>query len=257
MAIFGTLEEMPLPEILTMLGSRTGKLHLSQLPRKQSYDLYLDKTHLKAFHNNGKALVTDLLVREAMLKISSCEQGTFDFERLSPDKLKQNLNIPITKLLLQIATAIDEIRVHRNHFADSRIKFKSVDSVDIGFDNTLYDFWQSSISLLKKGASAKEIAQCLSLDIELVQYNLYKLRSLGKVFPVRAFEQSNSKSNKDISLRKNIEGKTYQEIIAWLQTTQSEASDKSRFTNETRTNKPFIPQKGLINRLLKALSGNK
>ena len=88
MAIFGTLDEMPLPEILTMLGRRTGKLHLSGLPQGQIYELYLDKANLKALHVDRKFLATDMLVREAMVKLSNYEKGTFKFQRLLPDQLR-------------------------------------------------------------------------------------------------------------------------------------------------------------------------
>ncbi len=257
MAIFGTLEEMPLPELLTMLGKRTGKLKLTKLPQQQNYDLYLDKAKLKALHINGQGLANNLLVHEAIIKLLGFEQGIFEFQRLTQGQLEQSLDIAIDKLLLQTATEIDEIEAHRERFPDPKTRFKSSGQVDIWIDNDLYTFWQSCSSLLNKGCSTEDIAQHLSLDMELVQLNLYKLRSLGKIAPLRAFEQGStpSKPKKDTSLSKDIENMSYKEIIAWLHssdsTSQSTVTKKEPIKQE-KSSSP-VHQKGLVNRLLKAL----
>ncbi len=249
MAIFGTLEEMPLPELLTMLGKRTGKLKLTKLPEEQNYDLYLDKAKLKATYINEQELTTDLSVYEAMIKLFGFEKGIFEFQRLPQTQLKQNLDIPIDKLLLQTATAIDEMHVHSKHFPAPKTRFKSSGQVDIWLDDALYNFWQNCASLLGAGCNTEEIAKDLSLDIVHVQHNLYKLRSLGKIVPLRAFEQEHStpiKSKQDTSLSKDIGDMSYKEIITWLQSSGSEAQS-------TTEKKAPIHQKGLVNRLLKAL----
>ena len=266
MAIFGTLEEMPLPEILTMLGGRTGKLLLSKLPREQTCDLYLDKSKLKALHLNGKSITREEVVSKVMLKVFTVEQGIFEFKRLSPDQLEQTLNMPIDKLLLQTATNIDE-KQYNERFPDSQTRFKSAGHVDIWLDNALYNFWQDSSSLLSKGCSAQEIAEHLSLDVQIVQQNLYKLRSLGKIAPLRAFQQDaissqiKSGTTPEVApenLNKDIDKMDYKEIAAWLHSSTPKPQAYQKPNNQTKANSSSpARQRGLIDRLLKALSRHK
>ena len=266
MAIFGTLEEMPLPELLTMLGRRTGKLQLAKLPQEQNYKLYLDKAKLRAISVNNKILENESLARQAMIKLLSFEQGIFEFKRLPEDQLNGNLNIPIDKLLLQTTIVIDELKTQKERLPDAKTRFKRSGQVEIWVDDALYDFWQNCSSLLDKGCSAEEIATSLSLDTETVRYNLYKLRSLGKIAPVRAFKQSpvppKQTPKQDLDLNKSIQDMSYREIIKWLQSNDSKSqgtlTKSKQPANQIESNKPPVyqpvHQKGLVNRLLKALS---
>ncbi len=263
MAIFGTLEEMPLPELLTMLGRRTGKLQLTELPKKQNYQLFLNKATLKAISVDNQILANEMLARQAMVELLSFEQGIFEFKRLPEDQLEQNLNIPIDKLLLQTTVEIDEMKVQSERLPDAKTRFKRAGQVDIWVDDALYNFWQNCSALLDKGCSAEEIATNLSLNIEVVRYNLYKLRSLGKISPVRVFEQNSipSEPKKDLDLNQSIQNMSYKEIIDWLQSSDSESQSipvqSKEPANQTKSSKSPAHQKGLVNRLLKALSRHK
>ena len=50
-------------------------------------------------------------------------------------------------------------KLNHDRFPNPKTKFKSSGQVDIWLDDSLYDFWQSSISLLNEGANAEDIAQ--------------------------------------------------------------------------------------------------
>lgn len=261
MAIFGTLEEMPLPELLTMLGRRTGRLQLSELPQEQNYNLYLDKAQLKAVSSGQDFLTNDLAVREAIIKLTNFDKGIFEFKRLAQDELKQHIDIPIDRLLLQTATAIDEIQLNKERFPDAKTRFKTSGQVEVWIDDVLYNFWQSCSPLLNKGCSAEEVSQNLSIDLELVQHNLYKLRSLGKIAPVRLFEEKPTPSISSApkpakNLSQNIDNMSYKEIISWLQSSESEGQETVIEKEEVAISKkpePSVHTKGLVSRLLTAL----
>ena len=248
MAIFGALNELPIPEILTMLGRRSGKLKLWNLESKHRYELHMHEAKLKALYIDQQAVNDIMFVRESMIELIDAEQGSFEFERHPPDSLSQQLDIPVEQLLLSTATAIDEMKAYRQRFADQRTRFRSVGPVDVWLDDNLYMFWQYSSHLLENGCSAEEVAEHLNMQLDQVQLNLYKLRSLGKIAPVRAYQESHVG-------RQSRKAEAASDIIDWDGSAQSGAQPTAaEKPPKEKPRKEEKKDKGLVNRLLKALS---
>lgn len=247
MAIFGALNELPIPEILTMLGRRSGKLKLWNLENKHRYELHMHEAKLKALYIDQQAVNDIMFVRESMIELIDAEQGSFEFERHPPDALTQHLDIPVEQLLLSTATAIDEMKAYRQRFADQRTRFRSVGPVDVWLDDNLYMFWQYSSHLLENGCSAEEVAEHLNMQLEQVQLNLYKLRSLGKIAPVRAYQDSHVG-------RQSRKTEAASDIIDWDGGAQGAAAETPPAGKPQKEEKEEKKDKGLVNRLLKALS---
>ncbi len=244
MAIFGALNELPLPEILTMLGRRSGKLKLWNLESGHRYELHMHEAKLKALFVDQQSIDDIMFVRESMIELIDAEQGSFEFEREPPDSLTQHLDIPVEQLLLSTATAIDELKAYRQRFADKRTRFRSVGPVDVWLDDNLYMFWQYSSHLLEQGCSAEEVAEHLDMHLEQVQLNLYKLRSLGKIAPVRAYQESHlGRQGRQASAT------AASDIIDW-EGTAGAAEKKPKKPAEKKEKE----DKSLVGRLLKALS---
>lgn len=193
MAIFGALVELPLAEVLTMLGRRSGKLKIWDLP-KGRLEMHLSEAHLKAMVLNGQPLVEIFDVRETITSLMQSKEGEFEFERLAPEQLLRLLDIPLERLMVTTMDEDNEIETYRNRFAHPSTRFRSVNSIDIWIYDDLYEFWQRSADFLAKGSSAEELSKMLDFPLEHVQLKLYKLRSLGKVSPVRAFYSRRSQA---------------------------------------------------------------
>jgi hypothetical protein len=253
MAIFGSLDELPIPEILSMLGQRSGHLKVWDLPDDKRCDLYIDKGKLKALRINGRKVQEVFEVREEMVSLLSTTRGSFEFDRCAPKALQQGLNVSIQQLLLSAATAIDEIAAYRNNFADPRTRFQMLTSFDTWTDQELAHFWERAESTLMEGASAQELADMLAISLEQVQLTLYKLRSLGIIEPVRQFQKrarTVRPFNPDDALDREL-----RDAIAW---DDSEEVSEDVPTNRQDDDKPqgeqSNRQNNLVARMLKALS---
>lgn len=262
MAVFGSLDELPIPEVLTMLGKRSGKLKVWGLPSQRSYDLHIYESRLKGFYVDEQMVSDVIFVRDSMIELINADEGSFEFERHPPDSLAKGLDVPIEQLLLSTATAIDELQAYRQRFADKRTRFRSSGPSDVWLDENLYEFWHHSASLLEQGASAEEIAMQLAMNIEQVQLNLYKLRSLGKISPVRAFSQKQVRQRREAAAArdaqrdvKKTEERALRSTVIWHDDTPSPESNanEARAADKKPENDP-TEDSGLISRLLKALS---
>lgn len=285
MAIFGTLTEIPLPELLRTLERRTGKLTIEVLPQKCAYDLYLEKAKLKAMLIDGKALQNRMLIREAVSELSKAKEGDYTFKAVSRDVLPQNFDVAIEPLLLTNDGKDDreEINRYRNRLPAAQTRFKSSSwgKIDTWPSSALQSFWEKTHTLFSKGTSAEEITKNLGLDIEKTQLYIYKLRSLGQISPIRSFgrgsanslpQKTTAKKPNDIEsfFVKNIANLSYEEILKNLQSAQSPPNEKAKPQPREEKLNPIFPSKqmekpnqpsktgstydkGLISNLLKAL----
>jgi hypothetical protein len=130
-----------------------------------------------------------------MLELINCNIGDFEFQKRSPYDLKDNFHISIEHILLNTATAVDEINAYKEYFPHEKTRFKLAGPLDVWLDGELYSFWERSANLLAEGCSADEISKNLGLNLEKVQLHLYKLRSVGKIEPMRAMEKRASRNN--------------------------------------------------------------
>lgn len=253
MAIFGSLDELPIPEILSMLGQRSGHLKVWDLPDDKRCDLYIDKGRLKALRVNGRKVQEVFEVREEMVSLLSTKRGSFEFDRCAPEALQQGLNASIQQLLLSAATAIDEIAAYRNNFADPRTRFQMLTSFDTWTDQELAHFWERAESTLIEGASAQELADMLAINLEQVQLILYKLRSLGVIEPVRQF-QKRARAVKPFNPDDAID-KALRDAIAWDDSEEvSEDAPADQQDDDKQKSDQPDQQKSLVARMLKALS---
>jgi len=257
-AIFGSLEELPIPEVLSMLGQRSGHLKVWDLPDDKRCDLYIDKGRLKALRINGRRVREVFEVREEMVSLISTQNGAFEFDRCSPEVMQQGVDISIQQMLLSAATAIDEIAAYRNNFADPRTRFQMLTTFDTWTDQTLARFWERAEQSLMHGASASELAESLDMNLEQVQLILYKLRSLGIIEPVREFrKQAKARTVQPFDPNDSID-RALRDAIVWDVSEEDVATEhqEDRAQDREKASQPNQQNK-LIARMLKALSFGK
>lgn len=193
--IFGSLDEMPLSEILPMLTKRVGKLRLSELADDQRVELYLNQLQLKGVAVNGVFVVRLPEVQQALHSVRDGASGKFDFVKFTPELMPNYFDLPIMPLVLE--NAADELEKYRPYFPDPRTRFRAVPTGNVQLDLNLLEFWRRSSYLLRRGASPAELAHELLLDLDQVQLSLHKLRLVGKIAPFRAFEASVAQAAKE------------------------------------------------------------
>ncbi len=290
MAIFGTLAEMPLPELLRTLERRTGKLSIEVLPQKSDYSLYLNKTRLRAMYVGNEILGNGILIRQAVTELSEAKQGNYIFKSISEEALPKSCDIELAFLLLNIAnTDTDEITRYKNRLPAAKTYFKRSNwqSVKVWPSKSLKTFWERTASWFTEGCSAEKVARELNLDVNQVRLNFYKLRSLRQISPVRSFESTSPAVSSASSFEgklppldssitaamqqrsasaefvKNISNMSYQEILKSLAekpaspSIQKQKQELAPVQVQKKLSKPLANQKGLVDRLLKALSKRK
>ncbi len=188
MAIFGDLEDLPIHEVFTMLSPRTGILRVWNLPTDKFYEFHLYQNSICGLRVNNIIIDDVLQVKDCIIALINLRIGNFEFDKKSMVELLQKFRLPVEYTLLSTVAALDEIDAYRTYFPNAQTRFIISGSLDLWLGEDLYTFGERTFSLLERGSSAQDIAHNLGLNLEYVQLNLYKLRSAGKLMPVRAFE---------------------------------------------------------------------
>jgi hypothetical protein len=189
LAIFGDLQDMPLVDLLSMLGRRSGLLDVWDVGGKRNrYILALDRGNLLWVKDEGGYL-DPLKARSALLELASAGRGAFEFTPVEPPKGSPLLNWPIERVLLSVTTIHDELASYNGLLPDPKTRFQ-VAALEVWLEEPLYSFWERAKPLLQTGASAEDLASRLRLPLDEVRYYLHKLRLAGKVAPVRAYEET-------------------------------------------------------------------
>ena len=187
MAIFGALQDMPLVDLLSMLGRRSGLLHVWDAGGKRNrYVLALDRGNL-LWMKDDQGYLDPLKARSTLLELASAHWGAFEFTPVEPPRGSPLLNWPLEQMLLSVITIHDELASHNSLLPDPRTRFQ-VAALEVWLEEPLYSFWQRARPLLDQGASARELAHHLNISLDEVRYYLHRLRLLGKVAPVRAYQ---------------------------------------------------------------------
>jgi hypothetical protein len=189
LAIFGDLQDMPLVDLLSMLGRRSGLLDVWDVGGKRNrYILALDRGNLLWVKDEGGYL-DPLKARSTLLELASAGRGAFEFTPVEPPKGSPLLNWPIERVLLSVTTIHDELASYNSLLPDPKTRFQ-VAALEVWLEEPLYSFWERAKPLLQAGASAEDLASRLRLPLDEVRYYLHKLRLAGKVAPVRAYEET-------------------------------------------------------------------
>ncbi len=180
---------MPLVDLLSMLGRRSGLLDLWDVDGKRDrYILALDRGNL-LWMKDEKGYLDPLKARSVLLEIASARQGAFEFTPVEPPRGSPVLNWPLERVLLSVTTIHDELASYNGLLPDPKTRFQ-VAALEVWLEEPLYSFWERAKPLLQEGASAEDLASRLRLPLDEIRYYLHKLRLAGKVAPVRAYEET-------------------------------------------------------------------
>ena len=191
MAIFGDLADMPTPEVLRMLGSRTGKLLVRPNLKKQ-FELHLLEGAIFCFKEDGFSVRDPEDLRRGVTSLLRLQHGGFEFNQVPVPSLEHHIDLS-RQAVLELSAALDSHPVGAADTAEgsldpkTRFKFKEVAGQDFEVPDNLRVFLRRAHAQLEAGCSAEELAATLTLHPSVVQLYLLRLRSLDKIAPVRAY----------------------------------------------------------------------
>jgi len=182
MPIVGTLSEFPLPEVLLLIGSRTGCLRLYEGMDFAEIEMDLSDGHAHALRIDQSVLIaTDQIVAELSFVIEAGD-GLFEFSSKPVISVQRDVSLPINQLVMSLVMHVDEKLARRRAvLAPELFYVLTVPMPYAKLDADLQEFFNQTRQLLSSGVRSEDLSEYLGVDDELVRVNLYKLHELGLV----------------------------------------------------------------------------
>jgi hypothetical protein len=198
MPLVGNLSEFPLPEVLLLIGSRTGRLRLYDAPEFIPMEVDLSEGQAHGLHI-GEALLTTTaqIVAELSLLVEMGE-GMFEFSAEPIVSIQRDEPLSISELVMLLVLHVDEKLAKQNALLAPR-------------------------QLLAGGVRAEDLAEYLGLEETIVRLSLDSLHQLGIV---KLLETSDVESLRGMMLEQEIADKSNEFQMA------VEASDLIRRTGK-------------------------
>lgn len=194
MAISGNLKDISFVELLRLIGKRTGRLCVFDFNNKRQHEWYLHQNQVRAVRVSHIALFDEADVYQTALDLALDNTSSYIFykQETISEKFPFEIEIAIDKLMTTALSIVSASTSDSSaqHFPHQETKFEAISNQSVGlFDDSL-KFWQQNAELLRLGASASEIAHQTLTDVNFVRVELYKLKLLGVIRPIRAFAKT-------------------------------------------------------------------
>ena len=182
MPILGNLSEFPLPEVLLLIGVRTGRLRLLDVPEFGVLDVDFFNGKAEAMHM-GSRTFTD--VRDMIDKLSAvvhAQGGMFEFRLQSVVPVARARPLMVNELVMSLVCHVDEQVARLKETASPHVWYiLEVTQPDVWIEPELHGFFLAAQPFLVKGIHVEDLAERLGLDVSAVHINLTNLRLLGQI----------------------------------------------------------------------------
>jgi len=175
-ALFGSLDSMPLEELLLVLKSKEGALEIWNVKGLPATTLYLKPGRIRSIDQRGKPLPPEA-AKAVLLTLLKAREGSFEFLPNLRPRHRVRLNWPTEKALLSLVTLHDELDRYRDQLPDPQTRFRLQASPPE--DARYRGFLEKAAPYLERGTTAQELAQALASPVGLVRLYLLKLERLG------------------------------------------------------------------------------
>lgn len=186
MPLSGNFKELPFPEVLCLLRSRTGELQMVDQTSGERFSFGLSSGKLVSASEAGEPIPDTLALHSVIQRISTNEWASFVFEESRGSEPCGPLAIPIDQILLSALAAIQSPERVAAYLPHPDARFRAAAEMTPWLTEELLNFWVSTERLLHSGSSATEIAAALGLPLPQVLLELFKLRLLGVIAPLQA-----------------------------------------------------------------------
>ena len=189
MPILGNLSEFPLPEVLLLIGARTGRLRLLDVPEFGVLDIDFFNGKAEAMHM-GTTTFTD--IAEMIDKLGAVVQaqgGMFEFRLQSVVPVDRSRPLMVNELVMSLVCHVDQQVARLKATASPNIWYVlEVSQPDIWIEPELNSFFIAARTYLVKGVHVDDLAEKMGLNVSVVHKNLTNLRLLGQIKMVEGAE---------------------------------------------------------------------
>jgi hypothetical protein len=217
MPLSGDLADFPLPEVLLLIGSRTGRLRLCDAPEFVPIEIDLSDGYAHGLHIGGKTMTEQAQIVAELSYAIETGNGRFQFTAQPIESVHREQPLAINELVMQLVLRVDEkLAKHRAVLAPELfyVLVAPVPTTELKDDLRL--FFVQSRHLLSGGVRSQDLSEYLGIDDELTRLHLYHLHQLGLV---RLIETTDVETLRESMLEKEITEKSEDYQLA------AEASD--------------------------------
>jgi hypothetical protein len=207
MPILGNLAEFPLPEILLLIGQRTGRLRLLDVPGSNYgiIDIDMGRGEVYCVHLSGRTVVELEDILSSLTSVVQSRGGMFEFTLLTLPHAGRNPPVLINHLVMSLVYKVDE------QMADEQMQDRPDDvyileqpDPEMWIEPDLAIFFNRAKDLLQHGARWDELAAHLNMDVDQVRQNLVNLRLLGVVNLMDELEKTNHSATSPLPAPKDL-----------------------------------------------------
>jgi hypothetical protein len=212
MPLVGNLSEFPLPEVLLLIGCRTGRLRIYDVPELFPVEMDLSEGQAHGLHIGDHFLTEpSQIVAELSFMVESGE-GMFEFASQPIVSVRHDEPLPISELVMLLVLHVDEkLAKQRALLAPQLFYMLETPPPDLRIDPDLNLFYQQSRQLLAGGVRAEDLAEYLGLGEEAVRLNLNTLHQIGFV---KLLETSDVETLREMMLEQEITQKSSEFLLA-------------------------------------------
>jgi len=206
MPLVGNLSEFPLPEVLLLIGSRTGRLRVYDLPACLPMEIDLSEGQAHGLHI-GETFLTDTpqIVAELSFMVETGE-GMFEFTARPIVSVQRDEPLAISELVMLLVLHVDEkLAKQQALLAPQQFYMLETPTADLTINPQLNLFYLQSRQLLAGGVRAEDLAEYLGLEETLVRMSLSNLHQMGIV---KLLETSDVETLRETMLQQEISEKT-------------------------------------------------
>jgi len=187
MPILGNLSEFPLPEVLLLIGARTGRLRLLDVPEFGVLEIDFFNGEVHTLYIGKRSLTEVDEVVEKLSAVVQAQGGMFEFKMHAVVPVKRPQPLTAMQLVMSLVCHVDE-QVARQQAVPHHWYMLEAKQPEIWLEPELHEFFLAAIPFLKTGAYRDDLAERLKLHPDTVHKNLTNLRLLGFIKLVEGAE---------------------------------------------------------------------
>ncbi len=182
MPLTGTLVEFPLPEVLLLIGSRTGRLRLCDSDDFVPMEIDVSEGRAHGLHIEGEIMTDPAQIVAELSYVIESGTGVFEFAPHPVVSVNREQPLPINELVMQLVLRVDEkLARHRAVLAPELFYVLATPLPDSELKGDLRRFFRQSRHLLSDGVRSQDLSEYLGIEDEVTRLQLYQLHQLGLV----------------------------------------------------------------------------
>jgi hypothetical protein len=181
MPIVGNLNEFPLPEVLNLIGTRTGRMQLLDIPEAGVLLMDLWEGHIISLQVAGVYVEDPTEVIRKLSHVVEGGYGMFEFRLMPPEDLRGSLRLALNRVAMDLCFEVDNAIGTTRALIQANPTFVLISEHDIWLEPELQAFFNGIRGHLASGIDVKSASRIVGIEPPMAYANFNKLLQLGMV----------------------------------------------------------------------------